>query len=248
MVKNLVKLIKESKNTVAFTGAGVSTLSGIRDFRGVGGFYTSNYGSYQVEDLLSLDLFYKDPSLFYKWAGEFIYVLDDFEASIVHSTLAKMEEKNLLSGVYTQNIDLLHQKAGSKNVIEIHGSPANHTCPKCKNTATYLEVAEVVSKGELPLCKKCGTVVKPDIIFYGESLNSQVLQKAFDDMSKADLVLVLGSSLTVQPAASLPAATVNNGGKMVIINAQNTPLDSYVTERFKDLKETFEKLEKELGL
>ncbi len=248
MVKNLVKLLTESKNSVVFTGAGVSTLSGIRDFRGVGGFYTSDYGGYQVEDLLSLDLFYKDPSLFYKWAGEFIYVLDDFRESIVHSVLAKMEKRGIISGIYTQNIDLLHQKAGSLNVYEIHGSPANHTCPKCKTKASYAEVAPTVIKGELPLCKKCESVIKPDIVFYGESLDSYILQKSFADMEKADLVLVLGSSLTVQPAASLPMACVNNGGKMVIINAQKTPLDRYATERYSDLKETFIQLEKELGL
>ncbi|MFA5570952.1 MAG: NAD-dependent protein deacylase [Sphaerochaetaceae bacterium] len=243
MMTQLKKLLENSKHTIAFTGAGVSTLSGIRDFRGKGGFYTSDYNGFQVEDLLSLPLFVKDPSYFYKWAGEFVYVLDSFEPSVVHRVLATMEQKGLLHSLYTQNIDLLHTKAGSKKVYELHGSPKSHYCMNCKTTASYEEVEPLVQQGKMPTCESCGKVMKPDIIFYGENLNQQLLQQADQDFSKADLVLALGSSLTVQPVASLPMVTVYQGGHLVIVNAQKTPLDSYATLTFNDLENTFTELE-----
>jgi NAD-dependent deacetylase len=242
MIKKLIELLENSTMSVVFSGAGVSTLSGIRDFRGEGGFYTSDYKGYQVEELLSMDLFLQDPSLFYNWAKEFVYVLDNFTPSIVHTTLAKLEDKGLIEGVYTQNIDLLHQKAGSKNVVEIHGSPATSYCIECNTKSNYSLDAPYVAKGEVPKCKKCGGVIKPDIIFYGEQLVPQVLESTFDKMGQADLVLALGSSLTVQPAASMPLATIQNGGSLVIVNNQKTPLDSYATVVLRDLESTFNSL------
>lgn len=244
MIEQLKELIFSAQKCVVFTGAGVSTLSGIRDFRGKGGFYTSSYQGYQVEELLSLPLFYKNPSLFYTWAKEFIYVLDDFEPSVVHTVLATMEKRGLVEAVFTQNIDLLHQKGGSQALYELHGSAAKHHCLSCNNEATYEEVAPIVMGGEVPLCSKCNGVLKPDIVFYGEQLDQNLLAKAEKMMSEADLVLVLGSSLTVQPVASLPMATVYNGNKLVIVNAQPTPLDSFATLTLTDLKTTFEELER----
>jgi NAD-dependent deacetylase len=243
MAKRVIELLENSKNCLVFTGAGVSTLSGIRDFRGVGGFYTSDYQGYRVEDLLSLNLFYANPKLFYDWAREFIYGLESFKPSIVHTTLAKLEKKGIVKGVYTQNIDLLHQNGGSEKVYEIHGSPANNRCISCKTSVTYAEIAPIVMDGKIPTCKNCGSVIKPDIIFYGESLNSSLLDKAYSDFAKADLVLALGSSLTVQPAASLPMAAVNNGGVLVIVNAQETPLDEFATLLYTDLKELFTEID-----
>ena len=242
MIDTLIRLIEQSHHIVVFTGAGVSTLSGIRDFRGTGGFYTASYQGLQVEDLLSLDLFSSDPSLFYQWAREFLYQLDNYTPSIVHTTLASMEEKGFIQGVYTQNIDLLHQKAGSRNVWEIHGSPATHTCQSCGATAVYDEVAPDVRSGSVPHCKTCGGVYKPDIIFYGEALDGKLLDRAYRDMANADLVLILGSSLVVQPAASLPMATYYHGGKIAIVNSQETPLDKYAKVRLFDLQETFTEL------
>jgi len=242
-VKELITLLEQSKHTVAFTGAGVSTLSGIRDFRGVGGFYTADWDGMQVEDILSLDYFISDPGLFYRWAKEFLYTLDDYTPSIVHTVLASMEHKGLIHGVYTQNIDMLHQRAGNKHVWEIHGSPELHHCLTCGASSTYVEVAPRVRAGEIPYCTKCGGVVKPDIVFYGEQLNAALLDQAYNDMARAEVVLVLGSSLAVQPAASLPMATYNHGGEIVIINLQETPLDEYAKLRFNDLNEVFSALE-----
>lgn len=238
MVDMLKQLLESSKCTVAFTGAGVSTLSGIRDFKGTGGFYTSQWHGMHVEDLLSLDTFQTDPSLFYGWAREFLYRLDQYQPSIVHNVLATMEQRGMIAGVYTQNIDMLHRKAGSTKVWEIHGSPQTHHCIACGATASYAEVALVVQAGGIPRCPVCTGVLKPDIIFYGEQLDPTLLDQAYRDMANADLVLVLGSSLTVQPAASLPMATYYHGGRLVIVNSQETPLDKYAKIRLFDLQET----------
>jgi NAD-dependent deacetylase len=243
MVETLKELLAKSNRTVAFTGAGVSTLSGIRDFRGTGGFYTRKWHGMDVEQLLSLDVFLDDPSLFYDWAREFLYRLDSYTPSVVHTVLAKMEKRNMIHALYTQNIDLLHQKAGSRRVGEIHGSPATHTCLQCKQSASYDTVAPQVLSGKVPHCAVCSGIVKPNIVFYGELLDSALLDRAYRDMADADLVLILGSSLTVQPAASLPMATYYHGGRLVIINSQETPLDKYAKVRLFDLQSVFEALD-----
>lgn len=239
MMDDLVGLLKHSTHTVVFTGAGVSTLSGIRDFRGTGGFYTAQWHGMGVEDLLSLEVFLDDPTKFYGWAREFLYHLDTFQPSVVHTVLAKMENRGLINGVYTQNIDRLHQRGGSAHVWEIHGSADTHTCLSCHAKASYAEVAPLVAEGRVPLCGNCGGILKPDIVFYGEQLDNTLLDRAYRDMAAADVVMVLGSSLTVQPAASLPMATYYHGGKLVIVNSQPTPLDKYAKVRLYDLKDTF---------
>ena len=141
---------------------------------------------------------------------------------------------------------MLHQKAGSKNVYEVHGSPEFHHCTRCGAKYTYAEIAPLVLRDELPICKKCGGVIKPDIIFYEESLNEDVLNAAWNEFSSSDLCLVLGSSLTVQPAASLPMLARRNGADVVIVNAQSTPQDYSAALLFSDLKQTFEALNRYL--
>lgn len=242
-MQQLLSLLEESKHCVVFTGAGVSTLSGIRDFRGAGGFYSEDYKGMAVEDILSLHYFHKNPAIFYRWAREFLYNLEDFEPSIVHTVLALMEQRGIVKGVYTQNIDLLHQKGGSQKIYEIHGSPERHFCLSCHHAMGYAEVVPFVKRGEVPHCPLCQGVMKPDIVFYGEGLKSALLDQAYKEMEESDLVLVLGSSLTVQPAASLPMVSFSNGGKIVIVNKQATPLDSYATLRYWDLLELFSNLE-----
>ena len=246
MYDELWKLLRESRNTIAFTGAGISTLSGIRDFRGANGVYLQPWHGKQVEEILSLDCFLEDPGLFYRWAQEFIYRLDEFHPAAVHRALAGLEAHGMLHCVYTQNIDLLHQKAGSRKVYELHGSPAHHHCLRCRKEFGYAEIAPRVLAGEVPHCP-CGGVIKPDIVFYGGSLDSDLLDQAFRDMEEAELLLVLGSSLTVQPAASLPLATRSGGGRIVIVNAQPTPLDGYATLHYDDLFKVFDDLEHRLA-
>ena len=224
---------------VALTGAGVSTLSGIRDFRGKNGLYNEM----DAEKIFSMDYFLQDPSFYYSKAGSFIYNIDEKEASIVHTVLGELEQKGLLKALITQNIDLLHQKGGSKNVIEIHGSPTVHYCLNCSGiNMSFDEAAAIVRGGGLPKCPKCGKVLKPAITFFGESLPVTALQQAISESQKADLMLVLGTSLTVYPAASMPEYTLRNGGKLVIVNNMSTPLDRNAVLHFDDLGEVFDSL------
>jgi NAD-dependent deacetylase len=243
-IKELYTLIKEAKHLVALTGAGVSTLSGIRDFRGKNGLYNEM----DAEKIFDINYFEKDPSFYYSQAGNFIYNIDEKEASVVHIVLGKLEQRGYLKALITQNIDLLHQKGGSKNVIEIHGSPSIHYCMRCSGVrVSYEEVAEIVRKGEMPKCPKCGRVLKPAITFFGEGLPAEALRQAVTESQKADLMLVLGTSLTVFPAAGMPEYTLRNGGKIIIVNNMPTPLDSRALLHFDDLGSVSEELQKYLN-
>jgi len=242
-VAELFTLIRMAKHLVALTGAGVSTLSGIRDFRGKNGLYNEM----DAEKIFDIEYFVKDPSFYYKQAGEFIYNIDEKEASIVHIVLGELEKRGFLKALITQNIDLLHQKGGSKNVIEIHGSPSIHYCLRCAGVrVSFEEAAAAVRKGEMPLCPKCGRVLKPAITFFGENLPADALREAVSESQKADLMLVLGTSLTVHPAASMPQYTLRGGGEIVIVNNMPTPLDSAALLHFDDLGTVFEELKKRL--
>lgn len=239
--QSLVKLMEDSRHMTVFTGAGVSTLSGIPDFRGKHGVYTDPWQGMDVEDIISLDFFAREPGIFYKWAKDVWYRLEDYEPNIVHKTIALLQKKGCLESVYTQNIDMLHQRAGSNQVFEIHGSPEHHHCTRCHAHYTYSEIAPKVLRDELPLCR-CGGTIKPDIVFYGENLNEDILDRAWNDFFHTDLCLVLGSSLVVQPAASLPLLAKRNGADVVIVNAQPTMQDRNATLHFSDLQQTFEAL------
>ena len=239
-VNELFELIVKAKYFTALTGAGVSTLSGIRDFRGKDGLYNDM----DAEKIFDIVYFEKDPSLYYTQAGSFIYNLDEKESSIVHLVLGELEKRGYLKAVITQNIDLLHQKGGSKNVIEIHGSPETHYCMRCAGIrVSYEEAAAIVRRGEMPKCPKCGKILKPAITFFGESLPANALRQAVTESQKSDLMLVLGTSLTVYPAASMPDYVLRNGGKVVIVNNMPTPLDSRAHLHFDDLGAVFLELD-----
>jgi len=237
--EELFEKIKRSKHCTALTGAGVSTLSGIRDFRGKNGLYNE----VDAEKIFDINYFEEDPSFYYKASQELIYNIDEKSPSIVHNVLAELEKRGLLKALITQNIDLLHTKAGSAKVIEIHGSPKTHYCLRCAGVRmSFDEVAAVVRSGELPKCPKCGRVLKPAITFFGESLPIDALREATEEAQKSDLMLVLGTSLTVYPAASMPQYTLSRGGEIVIVNNMPTPLDSRAVMRFDDLGEVFSAL------
>jgi NAD-dependent deacetylase len=239
-IAELYGRIKDAKYCVALTGAGVSTLSGIRDFRGKNGLYNDM----DAEKIFDIDYFMKDPSFYYRHARAFIYNINEKEASVVHVVLGELEKRGLLKALITQNIDLLHQKGGSGRVIEIHGSPSLHYCLRCAGVRMNFEdAAALVRAGELPKCPKCGRVLKPAITFFGESLPSDALRDAVEESQKADLMLILGTSLTVYPAASMPDYTLRNGGQAVIVNNMPTPLDGRAVMRFEDLGEVFEGLQ-----
>jgi NAD-dependent deacetylase len=237
-MRQLAELIKNSEHCVVMTGAGISTLSGIKDFRGKNGVYKSS--SIDADKIFSLDYFRKDPSYYYKNTKDFIYNIDEKEPGIVHRVLARLEQRGVLKAVITQNIDMLHQKAGSKNVFELHGSPAIHKCLRCGKTFTYQDIAAKVKAGIVPQCDACSGTIKPEIIFFGEMLNEATIDGAINEAGQADLMLVLGSTLVVNPAASIPLYTLDNGGRLVIINDMETPLDRYAVLRYHDLKETFD--------
>ncbi len=247
--EKLKELIEKSRKMTVLTGAGVSTLSGIPDFRGQHGVYTDPWMGMPVEEIISLSFFKTHPDVFYKWAKDVWYCLDDYDANIVHKVIAKLEKKGKIEGVFTQNIDMLHQKAGSVNVWELHGSPEYHYCTECGKIYSYSEVAPVVKRGETPHCTACGGVIKPKIVFYEEALPNDVLKIANKAFCSSDLCIVLGSSLTVYPVASYPRIVLNSGGDVVYVNAQDSPAydDSVFSLRFYDLRQFSEALDAYLG-
>ncbi|MBE6380324.1 MAG: NAD-dependent deacetylase [Lentisphaerae bacterium] len=241
-IESFYEALAGADKVMVLTGAGISTLSGIPDFRGAMGCYQNKWHGMEVEEILSLPCFKKHPEYFYEWAQTFVYGVGDYEPNIVHKTLAAWEQRNLICRTYTQNIDILHQHAGSRRLYELHGSPAHHHCMQCGEYFDYDFVAPLVHAGTLPRCSQCGGVIKPDIVFYGENLNRELLEQAFNDFASADLALVLGSSLTVNPAAVLPQYTLRSGGKLAIVNMQPTNLDRFASWKFDDLRLTFEEL------
>lgn len=241
-LKELKSLIEKSHSTVVMSGAGISTLSGIPDFRSTHGIYSDSWNGMNVEQILDIGFFKLHPDIFYAWAKDVWYKLEDYEPNIVHTTLAKLESKGYLDGIFTQNIDMLHTRAGSKKVYEVHGSAKHQYCTNCGEHYDYKDIAPIVLNNEVPHCKRCGGLIKPDIVFYGENLNSSVLMRANHMFSDCDLCLVLGSSLVVQPAASFPIYTARGRGKIVIVNKQPTSMDSLATLHFDDLSELFEAL------
>ena len=243
-----IDLFENSKRIAVLTGAGVSTLSGIPDFRSSDGLYSKKFGHMSVESLLDIDFFIDHPDEFYKWAKGNWYILEEYEPNIIHKTLKKMEEVGKLSeGIFTQNIDTLHQKAGSKKVYELHGSLAAGYCMNCHSYHGYNEISSMVNKDIVPICAQCGSVIKPDIVFYGEGLNMTVLKRAEFAFQNAALSIVLGSSLVVNPAASLPYISYRHKKKIVIVNRDSTYLDEYADLKFDDLHDFFLKLENHLN-
>ena len=229
-MKRLITALAEARNVGCLTGAGISTLCGIPDFRGPEGLYRQP----NAERIFDIDWFDRDPSIYYKGCEKLVYGLDAYEPGPVHRALKKLEDLGLLKGISTQNIDMLHQKAGSRNVYEVHGSPIVHHCRRCGAVKTYREILEQLRVEEVPHCA-CGGVFKPNITFFGEALPEVAFQKSIELAEKCDVYLVLGSSLTVFPAARLPELAVQNGAKLFIVNAQQTPLDRLAEAKYDDL-------------
>ncbi len=247
MKSELFKLIQSSEYTLFFTGAGISTLSGIPDFRSANGIYSKKWHNIPVEEVLSIDCFRQHPELFYEWAQDFVYSADKFAPNVVHNVIAELEKRNLCHGVYTQNIDRLHQRAGSKKVYELHGSAATYHCINCHAAFPATQIDPVAKQSKVPYCPHCHGPIKPDIVFYGEMLDENLLAQADKELSQADLLIVLGSSLTVYPAAAMPQITYRSGGKVVIVNANPTQFDQFAVLRYSDLATIFEQLQTDLN-
>jgi len=218
MEKKLQQIIDTSKRIVFFGGAGVSTESGIPDFRSVDGLYNQKYDT-APEIILSHTFFIKRTEEFYRFYRDKMLFLNA-KPNAAHCKLAEMENKGILSAVVTQNIDGLHQKAGSRNVFELHGSVHRNFCQKCARqySAEYILRSEAVPKCE------CGGVIKPDVVLYEEPLDYYVMEQAINHLSKADTLIVAGTSLTVYPAAGM--IRYFNGDHLVLINRDPTPMDS----------------------
>jgi len=231
-MQQLLDLLCTSQHAVLFTGAGVSTLSGIPDFRGPNGLYRQ----LDADKIFDIDSFRRDPAFFYRHTRNFIYGLDGRQPNPVHTACARLEQLGRVRGVITQNIDMLHQRAGSRVVHELHGSPALHHCLGCARSYPFREVRDMLAAGTgVPRCGTCGDVLKPGITFFGERLPDAPFAAASRLAQDADLMLVLGTSLVVHPAASLPQITLRAGGRLVIVNAGATPCDDDATLRYDDL-------------
>lgn len=213
----LKQWVDESERIAFFGGAGVSTESGIPDFRGVDGLYRQKY-AYPPETILSREFFEHNPEEFYRFYREKILILDA-EPNPAHRKLAEWEAEGRLNGVVTQNIDGLHQKAGSKCVFELHGSIHRNFCTRCGKSYSAEWVA---STNGVPKCA-CGGIVKPDVVLYGESLDDAVMRGAMHAIAHADLLIVGGTSLSVYPAAGL--IDWYAGSRLVLVNRTPTPRD-----------------------
>ncbi|MDO5154215.1 MAG: NAD-dependent protein deacylase [Eubacteriales bacterium] len=217
-VEILKKWVAESSRIVAFTGAGVSTESGIPDFRSVDGLYNQKF-EYPPESIISHSFYLQRPAYFFRFYREKMLPLD-FEPNITHKVLAKWEAQGKLSAVVTQNIDGLHQKAGSKKVYELHGSVLRNYCTRCRKFYPAEFIRDSVG---VPKCT-CGGTVKPDVVLYEEGLDQDTVEKSVMAIRSADMMIVAGTSLTVYPAAGL--INYYRGSRLVLINRDETPYDS----------------------
>ncbi len=238
--------IGNAKKVTVLTGAGISTLSGIADFRGENGFYSQGDTLYGVkrEKIFDINFFHERPEVFFHYAKEYLYPMLDKTPSAAHLTLAKMQEKGLLGTIYTQNIDVLHSKAGSEPVVELHGTLAKHYCTGCRTFYETDTVRKIAEQNRIPRCEKCNSLIKPEVVFFGEGLNESDLKSAYRDCGTSDILIVLGSSLTVFPVAGLPGEATVNRKKLVIVNAQSTSYDSRAAFVFRDIKTFTEEMQK----
>lgn len=215
MINKLQRAIEESNNIVFFTGAGISTDSGIPDFRSATGLYKNNY---RAEEILSHTFFMANPKEFYEfYKTKMIY--ENAEPNYGHIFMKELEDKGKHVTVVTQNIDGLHQKAGSSNVLELHGSVLRNNCMKC---GKFYDLEQIMRKEGIPTCK-CGGIIKPDVVLYEESLNQDTMYQTVEAISHADLLIVCGTSLNVYPAASF--LMYFQGKHLAIINKDVTPKD-----------------------
>lgn len=217
-IQQFKKLVNESENIVFFGGAGVSTESGIPDFRSKDGLYNQQY-KYPPETILSHTFFMNQTDEFYKFYKAKMNSLK-YEPNITHIKLAELENQGKLKAVITQNIDGLHQKAGSKIVYELHGSVLRNYCMNCNK---FYDAEYVFNSNGTPKCN-CGGIIKPDVVLYEEGLNEDTIMKSVYAIQNADLLIVAGTSLTVQPASGL--INYFRGKKLVLINRDSTPYDN----------------------
>ncbi|MBR2827862.1 MAG: NAD-dependent protein deacylase [Bacilli bacterium] len=236
----LIQWIKESKKTVFFGGAGVSTESGLKDFRSKDGLYFEKY-DYPPEEILSHHFFFSKPEEFFKFYREKLNV-EGYSFNITHEVLALMEKNHFLSSVITQNIDGFHTDSGSNNVLELHGSIKRNYCTKCHK---FYDEKIIFQTEGIPRCSCCGGIIKPDVVLYEEALNAEIVDKSIQEILSADLLIIGGTSLNVYPAAGF--IHYFRGKHLVLINLEETSFDSICSLVIhKKLGEVFQKIKEEL--
>ena len=219
--ERLAALIRERQPCVVLTGAGVSTESGIPDFRSPTGLWAQ----FDPLEFGSIDAFRRDPIKVWSFYKPRISMLTDAQPNPAHIALAELEQHGLVQAVVTQNIDLLHERAGSREVVEVHGSIRTATCPGCGARYELEQVLALLAEADAPACPACGEIVKPDVVFFGELLPPEAIDRAYKLAQAAALMLVVGSALEVYPIAGLPEETLAAGGKLAIVNRGSTPYD-----------------------
>jgi len=221
-VQELKTIINESNRIVFFGGAGVSTASGIPDFRSANGLYHEKYHrTFSPEEMVSHTFFTDYTEDFFKFYKQKL-VYPEAKPNACHIALAKLEKEGKLKAVVTQNIDGLHQEAGSKNVFELHGSVKRNYCTKCH---TFYDAEYVMQAKGIPYCEKCGGVIKPDVVLYGEGLDDRIVSQAIEAIENADTLIIGGTSLIVYPAAGL--IDYFRGNKLVLINKSQTATEGH---------------------
>jgi NAD-dependent deacetylase len=217
----LAELIRRRQPCVVLTGAGVSTESGIPDFRSLTGLWAR----FDPLEYASLEAFRSDPRKVWSFYKPRIAVLTEAEPNPAHRALAELERLGLVEAIVTQNIDLLHERAGNRNLVEVHGSIRTATCPACGKRQPLERVIELLKGADAPACPACGEILKPDVVFFGELLPSDAIDRATELARRARLLLVVGSALEVYPVAGLPLETIAAGGELAIVNRGPTALD-----------------------
>jgi NAD-dependent deacetylase len=224
----LARLVVEHQPCIALTGAGISTESGIPDFRSP----TGTWAQFDPLEYATLGAFTSDPEKVWRFYAPRFSMLTEAEPNAAHLALAELERLGLLRGIVTQNIDLLHNRAGSREVVEVHGSISTSTCLCCGARYPLDDVLRLLEDGAgAPRCTNCDQVIKPDVVFFDEQLPEPAIDRAYELAGAARLLLVIGSSLEVWPVAELPLVTLRAGGKLAIVNESPTSVDARATLR-----------------
>jgi NAD-dependent protein deacetylase/lipoamidase len=226
-VTELAELIRGAQPCVVLTGAGISTDSGIPDFRSPAGIWAQ----YDPMEYATISAFRRDPVKVWDFYARRFEVLMRAEPNEGHLMLAELERHGLVQAVVTQNIDGLHQRAGSRNVIEVHGSIRTASCPGCGHVVTFAYVVEALAERPAPPCPRCGAILKPDVVMFGELLPEAAIDRAFELARAAGVLLAIGSMLEVYPVAGLPEETLVHGGRLAIVTRGPTPYDGRAAVR-----------------
>ena len=221
-MERLAELLRESRCTVALTGAGISVPSGIPDFRTP---ETGLWANVDPMEVAHIEVFDHDPARFWTYYRPRFQSLGDKRPNPAHEALAELERRGLIEGVVTQNVDRLHRAAGSREVVEVHGSIETSTCRACAISFDLVQVEELFDAEGVAICADCGGAVKPDVVLFGELLPEAAMARAQDLAERAELMICVGSSLAVHPVAALPRLTLERGGRLALVTKGETPYD-----------------------